>query len=153
MLTAEYKQGNWKYISVVENGWRPGDRAVLVIDDPDANFYLRKEYTVELVAMEHSSRFWTDFFSDIPARYHSSLEDRSVFCVAVRNDDSPDRYTIQIDGLQQLVKHPIDGTMATLENTIINLNDGEHWTREQIADWLETLDNNPIIEKKEYKYV
>ncbi len=46
----------------------------------------------------------------------------------------------KLPGLREVVKHPVDGRMLELETAIINLNDSHQWTREQIADWLETLD-------------
>lgn len=45
-----------------------------------------------------------------------------------------------LPGVKEIVKNPVTGTKATLERVIINLNDQQKWTREQIADWLETLD-------------
>lgn len=62
-----------------------------------------------------------------------------------------------LPGVKEKVKHPlyettqkklvlagtggIDSYMDwTLEMVVIDLNDNHHWTREQIADWLETLD-------------
>jgi len=57
-------------------------------------------------------------------------------------------------GLKMLVKYPVkNSTMLvgsmTLERTIIALNDTEKWTREQIADWLETLDVDITFKTKE----
>lgn len=37
-------------------------------------------------------------------------------------------------------KHPVSGGSSYLLEIIISLNDYHKWTREQIADWLETLD-------------
>lgn len=45
-----------------------------------------------------------------------------------------------LPGLMQKVKHPITGHVTYLRDIIISLNDGSQWTREQIADWLDTLD-------------
>jgi len=46
-----------------------------------------------------------------------------------------------LPGVLELVKHPVTGQKTnTLQSTIINLNDQYKWTREQIADWIETLD-------------
>ncbi len=46
----------------------------------------------------------------------------------------------ELPGVREVVKNPVTGAEATLESVIINLNDYHKWTREQIADWLETLD-------------
>lgn len=52
-------------------------------------------------------------------------------------------------GIHEMVKHPVDGHMDDLESVIISLNDEEQWTREQIADWLETLDIDIRFKPKE----
>jgi len=47
----------------------------------------------------------------------------------------------QMPGLRARVKHPVQGhDWYTLEQVIISLNDQYRWTRERIADWLDTLD-------------
>lgn len=46
----------------------------------------------------------------------------------------------KLPGIRKLVKHPVLKIDYYLEDAIINLNDSYKWTREQIADWLETLD-------------
>lgn len=46
----------------------------------------------------------------------------------------------QLPGMDAIVKHPVFGTMLPLRIIIIGLNDRHRWTRDQIADWLETLD-------------
>jgi hypothetical protein len=46
----------------------------------------------------------------------------------------------QLPGLKEMVTHPISKNRNTLERVIISLNDQHKWTREQIADWLDTLD-------------
>lgn len=45
-----------------------------------------------------------------------------------------------LPGVKETVKHPVTGGKGTIEAIIINLNDFHMWTRDQIADWLETLD-------------
>lgn len=46
----------------------------------------------------------------------------------------------QLPGVKEYVKHPVTGTIGTLWYTIQNLNDNYKWTRNRIADWIETLD-------------
>jgi hypothetical protein len=47
----------------------------------------------------------------------------------------------KLPGINEIVKHPFRGEEKwLLESTIISLNDDYKWSREQIADWLETLD-------------
>lgn len=40
-------------------------------------------------------------------------------------------------------RHPVSGREAFLYDIIVSLNDEAQWTREQIADWLDTLPNQP----------
>jgi hypothetical protein len=49
----------------------------------------------------------------------------------------------------QEVKHPVAGYTYPLRKVIMSLNDHHGWTREQIADWLETLDININMQPKE----
>ena len=58
-------------------------------------------------------------------------------------------YLSQIEGLDKKVKNPETGALESIKNIIIKLNDIDKWTREQIADWLETLDEVPIFKRKE----
>lgn len=44
-----------------------------------------------------------------------------------------------LPGIKEIVKHPVTGVGGTIESIIISLNDAHRWTRDQIADWLETL--------------
>lgn len=46
----------------------------------------------------------------------------------------------ELPALNEMVKHPETGKSTRLRSAIISLNDSYKWTREQIADWLETLD-------------
>lgn len=43
-------------------------------------------------------------------------------------------------GALETVKNPMTGASGMLKNVIMNLNDTHGWTREEIADWLDTLD-------------
>lgn len=46
----------------------------------------------------------------------------------------------KLPGVREDVKHPISGRQEMLWNVIVDLNDKRGWSRERIADWLETLD-------------
>lgn len=56
------------------------------------------------------------------------------------------RMAESIPGINRQVIDPVYGTESRLIWIIINLNDEHHWTREQIADWLETLDDIPTFD-------
>jgi len=45
----------------------------------------------------------------------------------------------QLPGVNEKVKHPVGGIEYKLLDIIMSLNDEYKWTREQIADWIETL--------------
>lgn len=45
----------------------------------------------------------------------------------------------KLPGMTKQVRHPVTKDQARLESVIIDLNDDHRWTREQIADWLDTL--------------
>jgi hypothetical protein len=45
-----------------------------------------------------------------------------------------------LPGYGKIVEHPVLGERYRLQSVIMNLNDKCGWTRDQIADWLETLD-------------
>lgn len=55
----------------------------------------------------------------------------------------PEILANDIPGIHQIVKNPKTGEPTPLMECIISLNDSHGWTREQIADWLDTLDNQP----------
>jgi hypothetical protein len=54
-----------------------------------------------------------------------------------------------LPALQELVKNPITGRVKELKFVIMFLNDNAKWTREQIADWLESLDVDIEFKAKE----
>lgn len=44
-----------------------------------------------------------------------------------------------LPGVDLVVKHPVTGESNKLWNIVINLNDHYRWTREAIADWIESV--------------
>ena len=74
-------------------------------------------------------------------------------------EESVPELTNELPGIEMLVKHPArnNESKLPLRVVIINLNDRFNWSREEIADWIETLDEVPVFEarkvdngKKEY---
>jgi hypothetical protein len=45
-----------------------------------------------------------------------------------------------IPAMREQVKHPVTGGYSSLNVVIVDLNDSHRWSRERIADWLDTLD-------------
>jgi hypothetical protein len=64
------------------------------------------------------------------------------------SSSTPDTYGAElVDSLAEIlpnvramVRHPVTTSPVTLERAIVSLNDSHGWTRERIAEWLETLD-------------
>lgn len=54
-----------------------------------------------------------------------------------------EEWAYDLPGITKVVKHPVSGDDISLFNAIISLNDKHKWTREQIADWIESLDEVP----------
>lgn len=52
----------------------------------------------------------------------------------------------ELPGIFTVVPHPILGTDATIRNIIIGLNDIAQWTRDQIADWLDSLTDSGLVD-------
>lgn len=91
------------------------------------------------------------------ARRWSQVFVRKMFYDEARAD-SLSGLANELPGVKQRVKHPISGAYDTLMQVVISLNDTAKWTREQIADWIETLDDVPVFtvkveEKVEYSVV
>ncbi|UTN92352.1 hypothetical protein SEA_STIGMA_104 [Streptomyces phage Stigma] len=60
-----------------------------------------------------------------------------------------DKRVDELPGVKEMVKHPVTGSRDTLERVIISLNDSYDWSREEIANWLETLDIDITFKTKE----
>lgn len=52
----------------------------------------------------------------------------------------------KLPGIFMRVTNPVSGNEQDLYSVIINLNDTHKWSREKIADWIETLDTVPKFE-------
>ena len=57
-----------------------------------------------------------------------------------QNQASASRLASHLPGVNEKVEHPLTKEITTVRYCIISLNDTYKWTREEIADWLETLD-------------
>ena len=59
----------------------------------------------------------------------------------------------QIPGIHEKAKHPVTGEEHEIFWIIMDLNDTRGYTRGQIADWLETLDNLPKFKVDDFNPV
>jgi hypothetical protein len=64
---------------------------------------------------------------------------------SLRGQDDNGRNRFDQPDFQKAVLHPVDDIYLNLMSTITNLNDAHGWTREEIADWLDTLDEQPVF--------
>lgn len=60
-------------------------------------------------------------------------------------DESFEELSTELPGCDQVVIHPVNKERFNLHSAIISLNDRYNWTRDQIADWIETLDEVPTF--------
>lgn len=120
---------------------------VIVVEDGD--LYWRVEVKGLILSHELAQKKTEELVQQVPEIYRSALANLVMAYVyssfATGGGDSPSRYTNQIPGLNVKVKHPVVDGSFSLSTVIMDLNDTHRWTREQIADWLETLDENPIL--------
>lgn len=54
----------------------------------------------------------------------------------------------EIPGIDMVVKHPVTKADRSIDEIIMDLNDNHGWSREKIADWLDTLDAQPTFDGK-----
>lgn len=59
--------------------------------------------------------------------------------------EGPSGLSQQLPGIKERVKNPVTGREDELSSVIMNLNDVSHWTREQIADWIENTFEVDVI--------
>ena len=56
-----------------------------------------------------------------------------------------------VPGLSVKVKHPMTKVISPIHGIIVDLNENHDWTREEIADWLESLDVDLQFKTEESK--
>lgn len=146
MITISKKIDDVEYIYV--NG---GSRRVLIVDDPAHCVYARVEWLHDYArAKKNVDYYLSELLAGNLSAYYLTEAFIKWFKVLLSGGSftGPDAYARQIPELQTMVKSPLDPEYSTtLQQMIIQLNDYHYWTREKIADWLETLDVNPILNK------
>jgi hypothetical protein len=134
-----------------------------VMEDYEKNFWTKTMTTLNIPKNEQNK------FFDMPKIANSSISDPYDYVLEndklhsgglVHNPGiviehslplGRDERVDKLPGIKEIVKHPVYKTTKKevghgitgywrLESTIIDLNDQHNWTREQIADWLDSLD-------------
>lgn len=80
------------------------------------------------------------FISNADSFNYAAYPQPSYSKALVSNIPEPPTDVGKLPGVREKVKHPISGRQEMLWNVIVDLNDRQGWSREQVADWLETLD-------------
>ena len=158
--------GNKYAYSGVNLKWIPNN-GTFAMTDAERSFWQNRMNTLGKTPQEQQQFFsaktvtYLDGYPD-DYDYGSGLPENFVSGGAVNTHSMSvgrDPRVDQLPGVHETVKHPVyketvrittsktkTGVTATtkkywtLESAIIDLNDNHDWTREQIADWIETLD-------------
>lgn len=72
--------------------------------------------------------------------YHHTFSGGSAVISGWSENNSKRPEVESLPGLDEIVVHPVFKNKDSLRRVVISLNDSHRWSREQIADWLETLD-------------
>lgn len=115
--------------------------------------YLRKLFHMRFYAMEQKWPKVKELIDNAIDNDEPVVPKKIIKPKAKKNYNSLDsgepKEVALLPGLNETVKHPVNGSHSKLRSVIINLNDVECWTREEIADWLETLDVDLRFKPKE----
>lgn len=117
-----------------------GDNKVLMASNPLSPFYQK---TKPVALTPPPTDEYMKIYQETKAKFDAAIKKKYI------EGSGPMAEVRLLPGLDEKVKHPVDGGMGTLRITIIHLNDTHKWTREQIADWLETLDVDIRFKPKE----
>lgn len=109
--------------------------------------YMKKINLYQKQAMLYQTPYFFDKSSThySPAEFKGYNPAADLFAPNSTSQELADKSN-SLPGVNEVVRHPVTGNRRTLARTIINLNDEHRWTREQIADWIETLDINITFE-------
>lgn len=108
---------------------------------------------------------WTPFLVDADGKYLGTVDEKPTayteYGYSLKHDKKKSKATLVehhtevqyhygsgivdqlaalIPNIRARVKNPVTGAMDSLNTVIVVLNDTHKWSREQIADWLDTLD-------------
>jgi hypothetical protein len=99
-------------------------------------------------AMAQMSAQLSGEFKKVSDALTPCLEEIAKIVSVEQAQKMPAKAVLNHPSLKQPVKCPGCDKLTSprsLEKVIVDLNDRHKWTREQIADWLDTLDNQPIF--------
>lgn len=131
------------------------DHNVVVEDDGEHTvIYIRNNiFSVDL-KLKTSHKYDEDDFkkalssvdiepSEVLIKYLSLIQ---TLWLKPENDESFSSLAQTLPGYNMIVTHPINGTKIILGEVIISLNDRHEWSFDQIADWVESLDEIPTFD-------
>lgn len=94
----------------------------------------------------YEASFVNDAFKDLNLKSRHIGQIHNTLKYVSHDYNDPSTASFELPGMKQLEKHPVTGDMLYLRSIIMNLNDDYKWSREKIADWIETLDTVPVFE-------
>lgn len=100
---------------------------------------------------EEFDKFITDNLSAIDERIQARLRNdyKVIRNVLDERQDDPSILAKFLPGVTNEVTHPVNGETSTLFHVIIDLNDTCKWSRDAIADWIESFDEVPVFNIEE----
>lgn len=136
------KQPKWKPKSIYKtNPTMPNHSTSGAIDVPKDGI-LTQKLIDEMVS---SSKLTINAITADTTAWLENLKKLTLEGDPMSNAPGPSMVKRHREDFNQKVVHPIHGDKHPLNNVIMDLNDRYEWTREQIADWLDTLDSQPIF--------
>lgn len=116
----------------------------VITDDYSAEFTINeKQYEAYKIKELLSGVFSDDELDYIDDQVRSVMHQ---YITPKHSKNSASELAGDLPGINNRVKNPEEGTEDSLYSVIINLNDTHKWTRERIADWIESLDEVPVFE-------
>ena len=62
------------------------------------------------------------------------------------NSTEMEREAAKLPNINAYARHPVTSTLAPLWVIVTNLNDHHKWSRDQIADWLDDLNDEGVVD-------
>lgn len=122
-------------MSLKEFRTRIGDRGSFEVSSDGTTYaHMPCGEVPEKITVDPAWNLWVNKFAPVPV----SQADETSHYLNKKSHDLP--------GVNERVKHPIDGYTLSIREIIMTLNDKHRWTREQIADWLDKLQDDGIVD-------
>lgn len=122
------------YFDVITNNLIKNDALKYI----DAHFHCHSKKNREDIIKKTKAMFRAQGSKDLRPSMQAGL--------AVVFRETTARNSFRLPGAMQSVIHPETGETDTVRSTVINLNDEYEWSREQIADWLDKIHDEGMVD-------